>query len=218
MGLTRQRSRVDGHWWYRSMLIAGVSTCSLALLLQFIGFVTPGWIILSVPSGSTISAGVWYLQVCSSVSRRCQTASMTRVENPFNVAVEKDNPLINWTELQSELTIAFVASIAAVAFIVHALVYLTHSPRVYLWWCISTSIISAGLAMIPISRLLNVIRTWNSHIEYNTPYSLVFSFLGVVCSIVTIFLSLCAIFMIYLDNRRNTNNSSERQDLTANTV
>lgn len=88
MGLTRQRSRADGHYWYRSIIISSVVSSCLALLLQFVGFVTPGWIVLSQPSGFTVSAGVWYIQVCNG-SPKCRTASMTSVVNPFNVAGDK---------------------------------------------------------------------------------------------------------------------------------
>lgn len=66
-------------------VLYGSLICSvLALLLQFIGFVTPGWITLASPTGLTVSAGVWYIQVC--IPPKCRTASMTRVVNPFNVA------------------------------------------------------------------------------------------------------------------------------------
>ena len=85
MSLTRQRSRTDGHWWYRYIVIVGLVTSILALLLQFVGFVMPGWIVLTLPSGTFISAGVWYIQLCDTKGR-CKTASMTTGVNPFNVA------------------------------------------------------------------------------------------------------------------------------------
>ena len=74
----------DGPSVLRSVLF-GVVICSIiALLFEFIGFVTPGWITLASPTGMTVSCGVWYIQVC--IPPRCRTASMTRVVNPFNVA------------------------------------------------------------------------------------------------------------------------------------
>lgn len=93
MGLTRQRSTTDGHSWYKTILIVATVVCWLSLLLQFVGFVTPGWIVLSAPAGITVSAGVWYLEACKeSVGQpaQCRTASMTRVDNPFNIAGDKN--------------------------------------------------------------------------------------------------------------------------------
>lgn len=90
MPFTRQRSNTDGHFWYRSILIISIAISGLALLLEFFGFVTPGWIVLSQPSGFTVSAGVWYIQVCDG-SPQCRTASMTRVVNPFNVAGDNNS-------------------------------------------------------------------------------------------------------------------------------
>lgn len=96
MGLTRQRSSTDGHSWYKTVLIITTTFCWIALLLQFVGFVTPGWIVLTTPAGITVSAGVWYLQVCKETADtpvRCKTASMTRIGNPFNIAGEKHGEL-----------------------------------------------------------------------------------------------------------------------------
>lgn len=90
MGLTRQRSKTEGRSCYGVTLVTAVVTVVIALFLQFVGFVTPGWIILASPAGIIVNAGVWYLQVCkrpddTDTSGRCKTVSMTRIENPFNV-------------------------------------------------------------------------------------------------------------------------------------
>lgn len=74
----------DGPTLLRSIFFGALISSILALLFQFIGFVTPGWITLASPTGMTVNAGVWYIQVC--IPPRCRTASMTRVVNPFNVA------------------------------------------------------------------------------------------------------------------------------------
>ncbi|XP_060573432.1 uncharacterized protein LOC132731294 [Ruditapes philippinarum] len=215
MPLTRQRSRVDGHFWYRTILITSVSTSGLALLLQFIGFVTPGWIVLSQPSGFTVSAGVWYIQVCNN-SPQCRTASMTRVVNPFNVAGDTKIDFTNWVELQVEVTLAFVLCIAGVLLTVNGFIHMSHSPKSYLGWAALASVISAALLMIPIGRLLDILRQWDSYIVYSTPYSLVASCLGCVCALISALFSLSAMCMILYDRKKERLNSDERDDLTLN--
>lgn len=96
MGLTRQRSRSDGRSYYRIILIAATIFCWICLVLQFVGFVTPGWVVLTAPAGITVSAGVWYLQACKETVGqpvRCKTASMTRIGNPFNIAGDSHGTL-----------------------------------------------------------------------------------------------------------------------------
>ena len=107
MGLTRQRSRtVDGHSWYKTVMITATVFCWVSLALQFVGFVTPGWIVLTAPAGITVSAGIWYIQVCketADVPGQCRTASMTRVVNPFNIAGDKHgkSQLVNTIKVRS---------------------------------------------------------------------------------------------------------------------
>ena len=84
-------ARSDGQSLLRSVLVGSVTCGIVSLLLQFIGFVTPGWITLNSPTGMTVNSGVWYIQVC--IPPRCRTASMTRVVNPFNVAGDNNGTL-----------------------------------------------------------------------------------------------------------------------------
>ncbi|KAL4240102.1 hypothetical protein ACF0H5_000896 [Mactra antiquata] len=217
MPLTRQRSRVDGHFWFRTILISAVVFSGKALLLQFIGFVTPGWIVLSQPSGFMISAGVWYIQICIHLSK-CRTASMTRIENPFNVAGDNDVQFTNWVELQVEVTLAFVSCIACVLMSINALMNMSSYPRSFLGWQIVTAFVSAGLLMIPIGRLLDIIREWDSHVIYATPYSLISSCIGCLCIILSAILSMIALCMIMYDIKKEKRNTEERDNLTLNTT
>ncbi|WAQ97094.1 hypothetical protein MAR_029784 [Mya arenaria] len=220
MGLTRQRSRTEGRSWYGAVLVAAMVTTSASLLLQFIGFVTPGWIVLTSPAGFTVSAGVWYLQVCkrpddTATSTRCKTASMTRIGNPFNVAGDNAADFISMTEVQVETTLALVTCIVSVLMSVHALVHRRGAPRSYLCWGAAASVTSAGLLLIPICRLLDIIRQWDSFITYETPYSLVASGIGVMTSTVTVILDLVAMCMVLYDLRtERRKNTEERRNLT----
>lgn len=218
MMLTRQRSRTDGCFWYRYILIASIVSSGLALLFEFIGFVTPSWIVLVMPSKFTVSAGVWYIQVCHSNSQpECRTASMTRVGNPFNVAGDGVQ-LVDWIELQVEVTVSFVSCIASLLLTVNAFISMSSEPKTYLAWAVITASLSAGLLMIPIGRLLDIIRQWDSHVIYAPPYSLIFSGLGCVCVLISAILNLFAICMILRDRKMERINTDERDDLTLNTT
>lgn len=166
----------DGPTLLKSILFGALISSILALLFQFIGFVTPGWITLASPTGMTVNAGVWYIQVC--IPPRCRTASMTRVVNPFNVAGDNAEDFVNWTELQVETTLAFVSIIVALILAINALVHVCGQPRLYLAWEIVTAVISGALLLIPVGRLSDVILDWKSHIIFQAPYSLICSALG----------------------------------------
>lgn len=77
---------------------------------------------------------------------------------------------------------------------------------------------SAGLLMIPIGRLLDIIREWDSHIIYATPYSLISSCIGCVCIIMSSVLSMIALCMIMYDIKKEKRNTDERDNLTLNST
>ncbi|KAK3606337.1 hypothetical protein CHS0354_041972 [Potamilus streckersoni] len=165
---------------------AAVGIAGIALVLQVVGFVLPGWLVINIGENS-IGIGLWSIESC--VKEDCISITMEQVFHEPGQRMASAS--LSWKEYQVEATLSLIGAFLSICLLTAQTIVIcvskvntTNSINTLAVLGASTSIGSALIGFIVVGRMAYVILNLMDVLPViSAPYALIIFALGSFVSI-----------------------------------